>query len=203
MRFAGISAFARYCLLLAGLVIAGGGAWPAPAQQHPTINQAPAAKPSDAAPDTREVNVPVIVYDKKGDVVQNLTKDSFTLQVDKKPQTIQSFSLATDVPLSVGLLVDTSASQREAIQDERTASAAFLDDILSGPAGRDSAFVIQFAEQTDLLQDTTSSKPKLEAALKQLQTSSLCRGCKVRRYACPERQGAWREFWREFRRDEA
>ena len=61
-------------------------------------------------------------------------------------------------------------SQRDAIDDERTASFAFLDDMLTGPAGRDKAFVVQFARQTDLLQDVTSSKPKLQAGLKQLET---------------------------------
>ena len=121
--------------------------------------------------DARLVNVPVTVYDKKGELVQNLTKDNFVLQVDKTAQTIRYFNLDTDLPLSLGLLVDTSTSQRDAIDDERAASSAFLDDMLNGPADRDKAFVIQFARETDLLQDTTSSKPKLQAALKQLQTS--------------------------------
>ena len=61
-------------------------------------------------------------------------------------------------------------SQRDVIDDERTASFAFLDDMLTGPDGRDKAFIVQFARQTDLLQDVTSSKPKLQAGLKQLET---------------------------------
>src|ERR1022692_1670575 len=85
----------------------------------------------------------VTVYDKKGELVQNLTKDNFLLQVDKTPQTIRYFNLDTDLPLSLGLLVDTSMSQRDAIDDERAASSAFLDDMLNGPADLDKAFVIQ------------------------------------------------------------
>jgi hypothetical protein len=77
-----------------------------------------------------------------------------------KPQTIRYFNRDTDLPLTLGLLVDVSLSQRDAIDDERTASFAFLDDTLTGPAGRDKAFIVQFARQTDLLQDVTSSKPK-------------------------------------------
>jgi VWFA-related protein len=123
--------------------------------------------------DARLVNVPVVVHDKKGALVQNLTRDNFILQVDGNPQTIRYFNIDTDLPLTLGLLVDTSMSQRNALDDERTASSAFLDDMLNGPADRDKAFIIQFAHQADLLQDITSSKPKLQAALKQLDTPSF------------------------------
>ncbi len=121
--------------------------------------------------DARLVNIPVVIRDKKGALVQNLTKDNFSLQVDGHAQTIRYFNLDKDLPLTLGLLVDTSMSQREALDDERTASSAFLDDMLTQPA--DKAFVVQFAHQTDLLQDVTGSKPKLQAALKQLDSPSF------------------------------
>jgi VWFA-related protein len=120
--------------------------------------------------DARLVNIPVIVLDKRGALVRNLTKDNFEIKVDDHPQTIRYFNVDTDLPLTLGLLVDTSMSQRTVIDDERTASFAFLDDMLNGPADRDKAFVVQFAHQTDLLQDVTSSKPKLQAGLKELST---------------------------------
>jgi VWFA-related protein len=123
--------------------------------------------------DARLVNIPVVVRDRKGALVQNLTKDNFVLQVDDHPQTIRYFNLDTDLPLTLGLLVDTSESQRDVIDDERTASEAFLDDMLNAPDDRDKAFVVQFAKQTDLLQDVTSSKPKLREGLKQLSTPSF------------------------------
>ena len=119
--------------------------------------------------DARLVNIPVVVHDKKGALVQNLTKDDFVLMVDNQVQTIRYFNVDTDLPLTLGLLVDVSMSQRDVLDDERTASFAFLDDSLTGPAGRDKAFIVQFARQTDLLQDVTSSKPKLQAGLRQLE----------------------------------
>jgi VWFA-related protein len=143
---------------------------PAPAAQP---GQTPVATAPTLSVDARLVNIPVVVRDKKGALVQNLTKDNFTLQVDAHPQTIRYFNLDTNLPLTLGLLVDTSQSQRDVLDDERTASSAFLDDVLTGPAGRDKAFVVQFAHQTDLLQDVTPSKPKLQAALKQLDSPSF------------------------------
>jgi VWFA-related protein len=147
-----------------------------PAAAAQTKSPAPAAEPAPAstAPtlsvDARLVNIPVIVLDKRGALVRNLTKDNFEIKVDDHPQTIRYFNVDTDLPLTLGLLVDTSMSQRTVIDDERTASFAFLDDMLNGPADRDKAFVVQFAHQTDLLQDVTSSKPKLQAGLKELST---------------------------------
>jgi VWFA-related protein len=118
--------------------------------------------------DSRLVNIPVVVRDGKGALVQNLTKADFSLQVDGKPQTIRYFDLDRDLPLTLGLLVDTSQSVRNVLDEERTASTAFLDQMLTGK--QDQAFVIQFARSVELLQDVTGSKPKLQAALKELDT---------------------------------
>jgi VWFA-related protein len=163
---------ARPALFAALLLLTAANAVPLLAQQPAAATpaapgQTPAATPPTRNVDTRLVNIPVVVHDKKGALVQNLAKDNFVLQVDGKPQTIRYFNLDTDLPLTLGLLVDVSLSQRDAIDDERTASFAFLDDTLTS---RDKAFVVQFARQNDLLQDTTGSKPKLQAALKQLET---------------------------------
>jgi VWFA-related protein len=141
------------------------------AQQKPA---APDQTPTSSAPvstiavDARLVNLPVVVRDKKGALIQNLTKDDFTLQVDGKPQAIRYFDKDTNLPLVLGLLVDTSLSQRSVIDDERTASSVFLDQMLTTP--KDQAFIIQFASETELLQDLTSSRPKLQAALKEIDT---------------------------------
>jgi VWFA-related protein len=116
------------------------------------------------------VNVPVIVRDKKGALIQTLVKDDFTLTVDGKSQAIRYFDQDKDIPLILGLMVDTSQSQREVLDSERTASTTFLEQMLTGK--QDKAFVIQFARQTDLLQDLTSSKPKLQAALKQIDSAN-------------------------------
>ncbi len=115
------------------------------------------------------VNLPVVVRDKKGALVQTLTKDDFTLQVDGKPQVIRYFDKDTNQPLILGLLVDTSMSQRTVLDDERTASATFLEQMLTSK--QDKAFVLQFARQAELLEDVTDSKPKLQAALKEIDSS--------------------------------
>lgn len=142
---------------------------PAPAAQT-TASQTPdpSAAVSTLSVDARLVNLPVIVRDKKGALVQNLTKGDFTLQVDGKPQTIRYFDKDTNLPLILGLLVDTSLSQRSVLDEERSASSVFLDQMLTTP--NDRAFVIQFASETELLQDLTSSRPKLQAALKEIDT---------------------------------
>lgn len=153
--------------LLGGLFFA----LPVFAQQKPT-SPSPVSTAATISVDARLVNLPAVVRDKKGALVQNLTKADFTLQVDGHPETIRYFDLDSNLPLTLGLLVDVSASQRKAIDEERTASGAFLDEMLTAPPNRapDQAFVIQFARQTELLQDLTPSKPKLQAALKEIDT---------------------------------
>src|SRR5437016_3603759 len=138
-------------------------------QQKPsTAEPTPASTAATIAVDARLVNLPVVVRDKKGALVQNLTKDDFVLQVDSKPQSIRYFDKDTNLPLTLGLLVDTSLSQREVIDEERAASSVFLDQMLTTP--KDKAFIVQFAAETELLQDLTSSRPLLQAALKEINT---------------------------------
>ena len=108
----------------------------------------------------------VTVRDKHGAIVPNLTKDDFDLQDDNHPQAIKYFNLDTNLPLTMGLLVDTSLSQRNALDDERTASDHFLDQMLT--ADKDRAFLIQFDREVDLLADPTPNKDKLRHAIDQL-----------------------------------
>jgi VWFA-related protein len=108
------------------------------------------------------------VRDKKGQIVNNLTKDDFKLEQDGHPQVIHYFAKDTDLPLTLGLLVDTSMSQRRLIDQERTASYGFLNDLMR--VDKDKAFVIHFDFEIELLQDLTTSHQKLEAALEKLDT---------------------------------
>ena len=159
-------------LVLAGLLLS--LAPQLTAQQPSKPEQTPASTAPTIAVDARLVNLPVVVRDKKGALVQNLTKDEFTLQVDGHPQTIRYFDIDKNLPMILGLLVDTSLSQRDVIDEERTASSAFLDQMLTTP--KDQAFVMQFAGQVELLQDLTPSRPKLQAALKEIDTPSTSNG---------------------------
>jgi VWFA-related protein len=139
----------------------------------------PAAEASDDQPITtmsvqvKVVNVLATVRDKHGKIVNGLTKDDFTLTEDGRPQSIHYFARETDIPLILGLLVDTSMSQRRVLGQERSASQSFLDTMIR--ADRDKAFIIHFDREVELLQDLTASHEKLEAALGQLETPQFNR----------------------------
>jgi VWFA-related protein len=129
-------------------------------------NQAP-AKP-DLTSVVKVVNVPATVRNKKGELVKNLTKDDFVLTEDDHPQDIKYFVLENDLPITIGLLVDTSLSQRHVLGAERTASYDFLNQMLHQE--KDRACVIHFDHEVEMLQDLTSDHKKLEDSLKLLQT---------------------------------
>ncbi len=142
-------------------------------QQSPTQSPAPAAAPAQAPPiavHVKVVNVLATVRDKKGEIVRNLTQSDFELKEDDHLQTIKYFSRETDLPLTLGMLVDTSMSQRRVLGQEKDASATFLDAVLR--VDNDHAFVINFDRDVTLDQDLTSSREKLQAALGQLQIGS-------------------------------
>lgn len=136
--------------------------------QQTNPQQAPAAQPpANYSADVKVVNLFAIVRDKKGKIVNNLAKDDFVLDEDGHPQTIKFFSQESDLPLTLGLMVDTSPSQRTVLDAERTASQKFFDQVLR--QDRDLAFVIHFDYEVELLQDLTPSHEKLEKALDLLQ----------------------------------
>jgi VWFA-related protein len=118
--------------------------------------------------DVKVVTLPVTVRDKKGQIVRNLTKDDFILQEDGRPQVIKYFAQDTNLPLTLGLLVDTSLSQRNVLDAERNASKVFLDQMLTD--AKDKAFLIHFDREVELLQDLSSSRDKLQAGLELLRT---------------------------------
>src|SRR6202451_16960 len=126
--------------------------------------------PSSIAVDVNVVTLPVTVRDKHGKIVHDLTKDDFTLQEDGRPQTIKYFSQDTNLPLTLGLLVDTSRSQTTVLDAERNASRSFLDQMMVQP--KDKAFLIHFDREVELLQDLTPSREKLREALDLLKPSS-------------------------------
>jgi VWFA-related protein len=113
------------------------------------------------------VNVLATVRDKHGKIIPNLSQNDFTLEEDGKPVTIRYFANETNLPLTLGLLVDTSMSQRRVLDQERAASKTFLDQVLHE---KDTAFLIHFDKEVELLQDLTASRPKLESALEMLKT---------------------------------
>lgn len=113
------------------------------------------------------VNVLATVRDKNGKIVRDMTKDDFNVEEDGKPQTIKYFSRETDMPLTLGLLVDTSLSQLRVLGQEKSASYQFLDQMMRPE--KDTAFVIHFDYQVELLQDVTANRQKLQAALDEVE----------------------------------
>src|SRR5262245_30938017 len=119
------------------------------------------------------VNVFAAVRDRRGQVVRNLTKDDFVLEEDGRKQTIRYFSQENNLPLTVGLLVDTSGSTQRVLPEEQQASYQFLEQVMRPDT--DHAFVVHFDFETELLQDLTSSRRLLQQALNHLETPGLRR----------------------------
>jgi len=163
-------------LLLFAILLAAPGI-PMRSQQQPAPQPRPPAAqtpPQTTVPvEVKVVNVLATVRKKKGEIVRNLTKDDFKLEEDGRPQTIRYFAQETDLPLTLGLLIDTSGSQRRVLDQERSASSTFLDQVLR--VDKDKAFIIHFDHEVELLQDFTSSRQKLDAALQSLQTPQFGR----------------------------
>lgn len=118
--------------------------------------------------DVNLVNVLCSVRNKNGGLVGNLEKQDFTLLEDGKQQEIKYFTRETDLPLTLGLLVDVSGSQERLIETERRAAQQFFTAVLHK---KDEAFLISFGAEAELLQDSTSSLTLLREGLGQLHLS--------------------------------
>jgi VWFA-related protein len=148
------SALGMVALLMASVVAQ------QPAQSAPSQDD---QKPSE----TLKVNVNVVqlffnVKDKHGALIPNLTKDDFDIAEDGKPQTVKYFTAESNLPLTLGMMIDSSGSQRNVIDMEKEVGGAFLKQILTD---KDEAFVISFDISVDLLQDFTRDTHRLQAAL--------------------------------------
>src|SRR5215469_3097209 len=124
-------------------------------------------------PTTLKVDVDVVsilasVRDKKNALIPSLQKEDFTVLEDGKPQTIKYFTKETDLPLTIGLLVDVSRSQENLIDIERRAASQFFSQVLRK---KDLAFLMSFGEESELLQDYTGSPRLLTDGLGQLRVS--------------------------------
>lgn len=115
-----------------------------------------------------EVNVLFIAMDKRGKFVRDLKKDDFAILDDHKPpQSIVRFSQQTDLPLRLGLLVDTSGSVRGRFQFEQDAAIGFLQHTIQ--AHYDRAFVMGFNARTRITQDFTDDVSRLATGVELLQ----------------------------------
>jgi len=120
-------------------------------QSNPAHKTADSSKteqpPTTLSVQVKVVNVLATVRDKHGKIVNDLGKDEFTLTEDGRPQSIHYFTRESDLPLTLGLLVDTSLSQRRVLDQERSASHGFLDQMMR--ADKDKAFIIHFDHEVE------------------------------------------------------
>jgi len=118
--------------------------------------------------DVKVVNVLATVRNRNREIVRDLSKDDFLLSENGSPQTIRYFSRESELPLTVGLMIDTSMSQQKVLDSERTASFRFLDQVLRET--KDKLFVMQFDMAVQLRQPLTSSRRDLEEILPYVDT---------------------------------
>ncbi len=151
-------------------------------------------KPSDVDPDiptekitktVNEVNVVFTVTDKHGRFVKDLKKEDFKVLDDNKPQQILSFRSETDLPLRVGLLIDSSNSIRDRFKFEQEAAIEFLNQIIRQK--KDQAFVIGFDTVAEVTQDYTDSTEALAHGVRMLRAGGGTALFDAIYYACREK----------------
>jgi VWFA-related protein len=125
------------------------------AQETPTISVS-----------TNLVSILANVRDNHGMAIKGLTQEDFVLQDNGIRQNIQYFSKETELPLTVGLVVDTSRSQVGVIEQERRACRTFLGHVLQ--ESKDRAFLTHFDASVSTLQGITALRSDLSAALNRL-----------------------------------
>jgi VWFA-related protein len=139
---------------------------PAPADQKPEESQEPSA--------TFKVGVNVVqlffnVKDKHGALIPNLTKDDFEIYEDSAKQNVKYFTAETNLPLTLGILIDSSGSQLRVLDMEKEVGGAFLKQILTD---KDEAYVMDFNVDADLVQDYTRDVHRLQNALNKVKINS-------------------------------
>ena len=164
MLKAQIRGFSLVLAILLAMALMAVGQDTNPVLRDQTQNQ---SQNDDQSVETLKVRVNVVqlffnVKDKKGALIPNLKKEDFELAEDGKPQTIKYFTAESNLPLTLGILIDSSGSQARVLEMEKEVGGAFLNDILRK---NDEAFVIGFDVNVDLLQDFTNDVRRLKAGL--------------------------------------
>jgi len=119
------------------------------------------------------VNVLFTVTDAKGNLVPGLTQNDFVVEEDGKKQDIRYFSRQSELPLTLGLLVDTSPSVKPTFDQERIAASRFFDQVLRP---KDLAMVIGFEKSVTLIQDFTEDPRLLQRSIEQLELGPVMDG---------------------------
>jgi len=137
-----------------------------PPAQPPVQQPAQADEPTRIQVDVTRVSLLYTVTDRKGRFVTNLTKDDFEVIDGKKSQTILEFNAESDLPLRLGILIDTSNSIRERFKFEQDAAIEFLNNTLH--ANQDRAMLVKFDTSAELISDLVGDTEKLATAIRSL-----------------------------------
>jgi Ca-activated chloride channel homolog len=116
--------------------------------------------------DVTRVNMLFTVTDKRGRFVTSLAKEDFEVLENKKPQVIQEFMAESDLPLRLGILVDTSNSIRDRFRFEQEAASEFVKSVLK--TNNDKAMIVSYDTQAALVSDLVPDTEKLEKAIRDL-----------------------------------
>lgn len=139
-----------------------------PSPDAPPVSQFPDTQEQDQKPETTfKINSNLVslfftARDKHNGLIPTLSKSDCSIWEDKQPQTIKDFSAETDLPLTLGILLDTSGSQTNVLPLEQQSGGEFLHQVMRE---KDQAFVVTFDVDVDLAQDFTSNVNALTRAL--------------------------------------
>jgi VWFA-related protein len=123
-------------------------------------------EPTRIQVDVTRVSLLFTVTDKKGRFITDLDKDDFEIVEGKRRQTISDFAAESDLPLRLGILIDTSNSVRERFKFEQEASGQFIDSVMR--TNLDKALVVSFDTSAELVSDLINDTDKLTAAIRDL-----------------------------------
>jgi VWFA-related protein len=145
-----------------------------PASSQPGAAQEQKPDDSQGPTETIKVGVNVVqlffnVKDKHGALIPNLTKDDFEIFEDGAKQNLKYFTAESNLPLTLGILIDSSGSQLHVLDMEKEVGGAFLKQILTD---KDEAYVMDFNIDADLVQDYTRDVHRLQAALNKVKINS-------------------------------
>ena len=115
--------------------------------------------------DVARVNMLFAVTDKKGRFVTNLTKDDFEIKEEKKEQQILEFVAESDLPLRLGILVDSSNSVRDRFKFQQEAAVEFVNSVVRPD---DKAVVVSYDSGAELVADLTGNTEVLAKAIRSL-----------------------------------
>lgn len=132
----------------------------------PEAGLAQANDPNRIILDVFRVNFLFTVSDKKGRFVINLTKDDFEVYEEKKPQTILEFLAESNLPLRLGILIDTSNSVRDRFRFQQEAAIEFVNSVIRPKEDR--AIVVSFDNQVELRADLTGDIEKLSNTIRDM-----------------------------------